>query len=93
MEKVAATIMKKLEPLLEQWIKDGGLFDSFTDLYLRRWMHSYVSPCPRPPEESCSFMVKQRDRRSDDCDPTTASQDSGDNTRLRFIAYSSSWSE
>jgi len=44
MEKVAATIMKKLEPLLDQWIKDRGLFDSFTDLYLRRWIHSYVSP-------------------------------------------------
>jgi len=54
MEKVAATIMKKLEPLLDQWTKDGGLFDSFTDLYLRMWIHSYVSP-PRPrlPKESC----------------------------------------
>jgi len=40
MEKVAAAIMTKLEPLLDQWIKSGGLFDSFTDLYLRRWMHS-----------------------------------------------------
>jgi len=57
-EKVAATIMKKLEPLLDQWIKDGGLFDSFTDLYLRRWMHSYVFPCPRPSDESCSFAIK-----------------------------------
>ena len=41
-EKVAATIMRKLEPLLDQWIKDGGSFDSLTDLYLRRWIHSYV---------------------------------------------------
>jgi len=40
MEKVAATIMIKLEPLLDQWIKDGGSFVSLTDLYLRRWMHS-----------------------------------------------------
>jgi len=40
MEKVAATIMIKLEPLLDQWIKDGGSFASLTDLYLRRWMHS-----------------------------------------------------
>jgi len=39
-EKMAAAIMIKLEPLLDQWIMDGGLFDSFTDLYLRRWMHS-----------------------------------------------------
>jgi len=40
MEKVAATIMIKLEPLLDQWIKDGGSFASLTDLYLRRWIHS-----------------------------------------------------
>ena len=42
LEKVAATIMIKLEPLLDQWIKDGGSFESLTDLYLRRWLHSYV---------------------------------------------------
>jgi len=58
MEKVAATIMKKLEPLLEQWIEGGGSFDSFTDLYLRRWIHSCVFPCPQLPEESRSFVVK-----------------------------------
>ena len=58
MEKVAAAIMKKLEPLLDQWIKDGGSFDSFTDLYLRRWMHSYVFPCPQLPEEPCSYVIK-----------------------------------
>jgi len=40
MEKVAAAIMTNLEPLLDKWIKSGGLFDSFTDLHLRRWMHS-----------------------------------------------------
>jgi len=40
MERVAATIMVKLEPLLDQWIKDGGSFDSLMDLYLRRWIHS-----------------------------------------------------
>lgn len=40
MERVAATIMIKLEPLLDQWIKDGGSFDSLMDLYLRRWIHS-----------------------------------------------------
>jgi len=40
MEKVAAAIMIKLEPLLDQWIKDGGSFTSLTDLYLRRWLHS-----------------------------------------------------
>ncbi|KAF9647077.1 class II aaRS and biotin synthetase [Thelephora ganbajun] len=51
MEKVAAAIMIKLEPLLDQWIKDGGSFDSLTDLYLRRWLHSYVYPKPRPSEE------------------------------------------
>ena len=58
MEKVAATIMKKLEPLLDQWIKDGGAFDSFTDLYLRRWIHSYVLPYPWLSEELNSFIVK-----------------------------------
>ena len=42
MEKVAATIMVKLEPLLDRWIADGGSFKSLTDLYLRRWLHSYV---------------------------------------------------
>ena len=47
MEKVAATIMNKLKPLLDQWFKDGGLFDSLTDLYLRRWLHSYVFPHSR----------------------------------------------
>jgi biotin--protein ligase len=57
MEKVAATIMKKLEPLLGQWIKDGGSFDSLTDLYLRRWMHSYVFPRPRLPEKLYSLVV------------------------------------
>ena len=93
MEKVAATIMKKLEPLLDRWIKDGGLFDSFTDLYLRRWIHSYAFPYPQLPEEPCSFVIKERDRRGDDCDPATASQDSGDNTRLRLIAYASSQSK
>lgn len=40
MEKVAAMIMIKLEPLLDQWIKDGGSFESLTDLYLKRWLHS-----------------------------------------------------
>jgi len=40
MEKVAAMIMIKLEPLLDQWIGDGGSFESLTDLYLRRWLHS-----------------------------------------------------
>ncbi|KAF9653355.1 class II aaRS and biotin synthetase [Thelephora ganbajun] len=45
MEKVAAAIMQ-LEPLLDQWIKDGGSFDFLTDLYLRRWPHSYVNPKP-----------------------------------------------
>ena len=44
LEKVAATIMIKLEPLLDQWITDGGSFESLTDLYLRRWLHSYVCP-------------------------------------------------
>ena len=89
MEKVAATIMKKLEPLLDQWIKDGGSFDFFTDLYLRRWIHSYVLSYPRLSEELNSFLVKERDRRSDDCDPATTSQDSGDNPRLRLTAHSS----
>lgn len=42
LEKVAATVMLKLEPLLDQWIKDGGSFESLTDLYLKRWLHSYV---------------------------------------------------
>ena len=50
LEKVAATIMTKLEPLLDGWIKDGGSFESFTDLYLRRWLHSYVCPEPRWPD-------------------------------------------
>ena len=40
MEKVTAAIMIKLEPLLDQWIGDGGSFASLADLYLRRWMHS-----------------------------------------------------
>ena len=40
MERVAATIMIKLEPLLDRWIEDRGSFDSLMDLYLRRWIHS-----------------------------------------------------
>jgi len=58
MEKVAATIMIRLEPLIDQWIKDGGSFDSLTDLYLRRWMHSYVLSLPQLPEELRSFVAR-----------------------------------
>ena len=41
--RMAAAIMIGLEPLLDQWTKDGGSFESLTDLYLR-WLHSYVNP-------------------------------------------------
>jgi hypothetical protein len=44
LEKVVAAIMIKVDPLLDQWFKDGGSFESLTDLYLRRWLHSYVFP-------------------------------------------------
>lgn len=68
MEQVAAMIMIKLEPLLDQWTKDGGSFESLTDLYLRRWLHS----CVYPNQDRSGFLLirpQERDRRGDDRHP------------------------
>ena len=42
METTAANILAAFEPLWSEFIRNKGSFDSFMDLYLDRWLHSYV---------------------------------------------------
>lgn len=42
MERTAATIMATFEPMLNTFISERGSFSSFMDLYLERWLHSFV---------------------------------------------------
>jgi len=39
-ERTAATIMATFEPMWNTFIAHRGSFESFMDLYLRRWLHS-----------------------------------------------------
>ena len=42
MERTAATIMATFEPMWNTFVAERGSFSSFMDLYLDRWLHSYV---------------------------------------------------
>ena len=42
MERTAATIMATFEPMLNTFISERGSFSSFMELYLERWLHSFV---------------------------------------------------
>ena len=42
MEKTAAAIMTKFEPMWTVFTQNSGSFAPFMDLYLKRWLHSLV---------------------------------------------------
>ncbi len=42
MERSAAAIMAKFEEMWTVFVRGGGSFASFIDLYLQRWLHSSV---------------------------------------------------
>lgn len=42
MEKMIATIMPVFEQMWNTFVTNGGSFEPFMDLYLTRWLHSYV---------------------------------------------------
>ena len=41
-ERTAAVIMSTFEPMWNRFLDANGRFDPFMDLYLERWLHSYV---------------------------------------------------
>lgn len=45
MEKLIATIMAKFETMWDVFVLHKGSFHPFMDLYLERWLHSYVNSC------------------------------------------------
>lgn len=42
MENVAANIMSTFEDMWRQFAEAKGSFEPFMDMYLERWLHSYV---------------------------------------------------
>ena len=42
MERIMATIMAKFEAMWNVCLANKGSFEPFMDLYLDRWLHSYV---------------------------------------------------
>lgn len=45
-ETVAAEILATFERMWAEFLDERGSFAPFNDLYLERWLHSYVS-CPQ----------------------------------------------
>jgi biotin--protein ligase len=46
MEDTAACIVSQFEKMWTIFVNERGSFDRFMDLYLERWLHSYVLPFP-----------------------------------------------
>ena len=42
MERTLAAIMAHFEPMWKTFVAARGSFEPFMDLYLDRWLHSYV---------------------------------------------------
>lgn len=48
MERTAAILMAKFEAMWKLFVDSRGSFEPFMDLYLDRWLHSYVSDSSVP---------------------------------------------
>lgn len=46
MERTAAILMAKFEAMWKVFVENRGSFEPFMDLYLDRWLHSYVPHSP-----------------------------------------------
>lgn len=45
-ERTAAVILTTFEKMWNTFVKERGSFDSFMNLYLERWLHSFVKSHP-----------------------------------------------
>ncbi|KAJ7056954.1 biotin-ligase [Mycena amicta] len=45
MERTAAAILVQFEQMWSVFVQGNGSFEPFMELYLQRWMHSFVSSC------------------------------------------------
>ena len=71
MEGTAATIMTVFDEMWDQFIQANGSFEPFMDLYLQRWLHSYVSgPLILLNADRCRQIKQRPTCEIDNCRPS-----------------------
>lgn len=63
MERVMATIMSAFEQMWDNFVENAGSWEPFKDLYLNRWLHSYVPHVP-PDFAPLNCRTQRRARNS-----------------------------
>lgn len=73
--------MAKFEPMWDTFLRGGGSFEPFMELYLERWLHSYVYFLPVSVRRVLIVVTQGSAGHPRDYDASNQGKDSGDHRR------------
>ena len=93
MERTLAAVMARFERIWTQFVAARGSFESFMDLYLERWLHSYAVvfsfACTRVSDSClrCQLRAQGPARDADHSQPAAPGPHRGHHIRAWVAAY------